>query len=59
MAEKLGGSTKLVVLADLNVDPPETDDDDSSLLPPPPTEVSRFFSSHFIYLFKYFFSSTF
>ncbi|XP_004517202.1 uncharacterized protein [Cicer arietinum] len=41
MAEKLGGSTKLVVLADLNVDPPETDDDDSSLLPPPPTEVSR------------------
>jgi len=28
-------TAKLVVLADLNVDPPEADDDDSSLVPPP------------------------
>ncbi|CAI8597571.1 unnamed protein product [Vicia faba] len=54
MAEKLGGSVersslnkpnptppKLVVLADLNVDPPEADDDDSSLPPPPHTEITR------------------
>ncbi|XP_058749101.1 probable UDP-N-acetylglucosamine--peptide N-acetylglucosaminyltransferase SPINDLY [Vicia villosa] len=55
MAEKLGGGSvesssfkrlnpttpKLVVLADLNVDPPEVDDDDSPLLPPPPTEITR------------------
>lgn len=32
--------SKLVVLADLNVDPPEADDDDSSLLPPP--QITRF-----------------
>ncbi|KAK2443020.1 putative UDP-N-acetylglucosamine--peptide N-acetylglucosaminyltransferase SPINDLY [Trifolium repens] len=56
MAEKLGGSedssswkrsnpttSKLVVLADLNVDPPEAepDDDDSSLLPPPHIQITR------------------
>ncbi|CAL0305146.1 unnamed protein product [Lupinus luteus] len=35
--------TKLVVLADLNVDPPENDDDDDSpfLVPPPPPSLSR------------------
>ena len=49
MAEKLGAAeessnskafhhtaTKLVVLADLNVDPPEAEEVDSSLVPPPP-----------------------
>ncbi|PNY03939.1 putative UDP-N-acetylglucosamine-peptide N-acetylglucosaminyltransferase SPINDLY-like protein [Trifolium pratense] len=56
MAEKLQGSeersswkynnpttSKLVVLADLNVDPPEAepDDDDSSLLPPPHIQITR------------------
>ncbi|CAJ2644476.1 unnamed protein product [Trifolium pratense] len=55
MAEKLQGSeersswkynnpttSKLVVLADLNVDPPEAepDDDDSSLLPPPHIQIT-------------------
>ncbi|KAK2388981.1 hypothetical protein P8452_26801 [Trifolium repens] len=55
MAEKLGGSedssswkrsnpttSKLVVLADLNVDPPEADpDDDDSSLPPPHIQITR------------------
>lgn len=31
---------KLVVLADLNVDPPEADEDDSPHVPPP--EITRF-----------------
>jgi hypothetical protein len=66
MAEKLGGSedssswkrsnpttSKLVVLADLNVDPPEAepDDDDSSLLPPPHIQITRFFFLNSVFSF--------
>ena len=34
---------KLVVLADLNVDPPEVDEDDSPHFPPPPITTFHFF----------------
>jgi hypothetical protein len=65
MAEKLGGSedssswkrsnpttSKLVVLADLNVDPPEADpDDDDSSLPPPHIQITRFFFLNSVFSF--------